>query len=72
LEDLSRADKYRQTMIARYGSYEAFKAHQRELASKGGKNNKPENRAYSLNKELATRASHIAHANRRKKHEKQE
>ena len=34
---MNRGEKLKQTMIAKYGSLEAWKEHLREIASKGGK-----------------------------------
>ena len=35
---MTRGDRLRLTMIEKYGSLEEYKAHMKEIASKGGKN----------------------------------
>lgn len=44
-------------MIERYGSEENFRQHMQELATKGGKSVKSENRYFSRDREAARNAS---------------
>lgn len=47
----------KQLLIEKFGSYEAYKAHMRSIASKGGKNTPKEKRNFFVNKELARAAN---------------
>lgn len=52
----TRGDKYRETMINKYGSEEAWKAHVKQIASKGGSRERSEPRGFAMDLNRAREA----------------
>lgn len=50
----TRTEKFRETMIRKHGSYEAYLEYQRSISSKGGKVRVP--KGFATNRELAREA----------------
>jgi hypothetical protein len=47
MEHSARGENLRKSMIAKYGSEEAWRAHMHEIASKGGKNGRGTKRGFA-------------------------